>query len=109
MQAAEIAVEEAIRVMLASPLPDYCPRSSEDDGWPPLPSTPRRVANLAPTVGALVAHPRTGGVPKLDREMEHNGGITVLIGSSIGTEVLVPSMTLERSLLEVVAQVNKSV
>jgi hypothetical protein len=33
----------------------------------------------------------------LDREidaLEHTGGITVLIGSSVGTEVLVPSTTL---------------
>jgi hypothetical protein len=48
----------------------------------------------------------------LDREidaLEHNGGITVLIGSFVGIEVLVPSMTLVRSLLEVVARVNKLV
>jgi hypothetical protein len=100
MQATEIAVEEATRVTLALSITRlHCPRSSEDDGWPPLPSTPRRVANLAPTVDALVAHPRTEGAPELDREidaLEHNGGITVLIGTSVGTELLIPSTTLVR-------------
>jgi hypothetical protein len=62
-------------------------------------TTLRRATNLAPTVDALVVHPRTGGVLELDQEigvLEHNGGITLLIGTSIGTEVLVPSMTLVR-------------